>query len=228
MSTWQYFFLPRLQNSPYFCVFKYARTVKQKQRRNIAFGTSKMPRLAQIFEQSSGMRQVCVSFFFSDHCIKQIDSMLPWICSVIDHRGRQNVVKTSVTTLLGFQHILTSSVIYYWTDARQHGIYLLNDARSRYWIWLGEYSSYVIMCCDQSQQRTGHATKPQINEGSCLRFSFLSAWLAVSLQRNNIPEISLVFTVISVWLNQCLMFDILHPYLLLMRNYELGWISTVA
>ena len=37
------------------------------------------------------------SFFFSDHCIKQIDSMLPWVCSVIDHRGRQNVVKTSVT-----------------------------------------------------------------------------------------------------------------------------------
>ena len=72
-----------------------------------------MPRLAQIFEQSSGMRQVCVPFFFSDHCIKQIDSMLQWICSVIDHRGRQNVVKTSVTTLLGFQHILTSSVIYY-------------------------------------------------------------------------------------------------------------------
>ena len=36
-------------------------------------------------------------FFFSDHCIKQIDSMLPCVCSVIDHRGRQNVVKTSVT-----------------------------------------------------------------------------------------------------------------------------------
>ena len=121
-----------------------------------------MPRVAQIFEQSSGMRQVCVSFFFSDHCIKQIDSMLPWICSVIDHRGRQNVVKTSVTTLPCFQHVLTSSVIYYWTDARQHRIYLLNDARSRFWIWLGEYSSYVIMFCDQSQQRSGHATKPQI------------------------------------------------------------------
>ena len=59
------------------------------------------------------------SFFFSDHCIKQIDSMLPWVCSVIDHRGRQNVVKTSVThspaarvPLLCFYHILTSSVIY--------------------------------------------------------------------------------------------------------------------
>ena len=29
--------------------------------------------------------------------IKQIDSMLPWVCSVIDHRRRQNVVRTSVT-----------------------------------------------------------------------------------------------------------------------------------
>ena len=29
--------------------------------------------------------------------IKQIDSMLPYICPVIDHRGRQNVVRTSVT-----------------------------------------------------------------------------------------------------------------------------------
>ena len=92
-----------------------------------------MPKLAQILKRSSGSRQVCVSvFFFSDHCIKQIDSMLPWVCSVIDHRGRQNVVKTTVThspaarvPLLCFYDILTSSVIYYRTDARQHGIYLL-------------------------------------------------------------------------------------------------------
>ena len=35
--------------------------------------------------------------FFSDHCIKQKDSILLWVCSVIDHRWRQNVVKTSVT-----------------------------------------------------------------------------------------------------------------------------------
>ena len=56
-----------------------------------------MPKLAQILKRSSGSRQVCVSvFFFSDHCIKQIDSMLPWVCSVIDHRGRQNVVKTKM------------------------------------------------------------------------------------------------------------------------------------
>ena len=29
--------------------------------------------------------------------IKQLDSILPCICPVIDHRGRQNVVRTSVT-----------------------------------------------------------------------------------------------------------------------------------
>ena len=80
-----------------------------------------MPKLAQILKRSSGSRQVCVSvFFFSDHCIKQIDSMLPCVCSVIDHRGRQNVVKTTVThspaarvPLRCFYDILTSSVIYY-------------------------------------------------------------------------------------------------------------------
>ena len=53
--------------------------------------------------------------------IKQIDSMLPCVCSVIDHRERQNVVRTSVThsaalrmPLFCSYHILTSSVIYYW------------------------------------------------------------------------------------------------------------------
>ena len=65
--------------------------------------------------------------------IKQIDSMLPCVCAVIDHRGRQNVVTTSVTHSAGPRvplfcsyHILTSNVIYYWTDAWQRGIYLLN------------------------------------------------------------------------------------------------------
>ena len=56
--------------------------------------------------------------------------MLPCVCSVIDHRGRQNVVRTSVThsaaphvPLFCSYHILTSSVINYRTDARQYGIY---------------------------------------------------------------------------------------------------------
>ena len=58
--------------------------------------------------------------------------MLPCVCSVIDHRWRQNVVRTKKWHTRGDSrvchwcsfHILTSSVIYYWIDARQHGIYL--------------------------------------------------------------------------------------------------------
>ena len=70
-------------------------------------------------------------FFFILYYIKQIDSKLPCVCSVIDHRGRQNVVRTSVihsaaprVPLFCSYHILTSSVIYYGTDVQQIGIYL--------------------------------------------------------------------------------------------------------
>ena len=38
---------------------------------------------------------ICSSLF--RYYIKQIDSMLPCVCSVIDHRRRRNVVRTSVT-----------------------------------------------------------------------------------------------------------------------------------
>ena len=64
--------------------------------------------------------------------IKQIDSKLPCVYSVLDHRGCQNVVRTLVThsaaprvPLFCSYQILMSSVIYYWADARQLGIYLL-------------------------------------------------------------------------------------------------------
>ena len=62
--------------------------------------------------------------------------MLPCICSVIDHRRRQNVVRTSVTyspaapvPLFCSYHILTSSAVYNWTDTRQNGIYLLSRSQ---------------------------------------------------------------------------------------------------
>ena len=62
-----------------------------------------------------------------------MDSNLPCVCSVVDHRGNQNVVRTSVThsavprePLFRSYHILTLSMIYYLTDAQQRGIYLLN------------------------------------------------------------------------------------------------------
>ena len=63
-----------------------------------------------------------LKLFLILYYIKQIDSKLPCVCSVIDHRGCQNVVRTSVTHLAVpcvplfcsyTYHILTSSVIYY-------------------------------------------------------------------------------------------------------------------
>ena len=57
--------------------------------------------------------------------------MLPCVCSVIDHKWCQNVVRTeklhrrrSCVWHWCSHNILTSSVIYYWTDTWKHGIYL--------------------------------------------------------------------------------------------------------
>ena len=62
--------------------------------------------------------------------------MLPCVCSVIDHRWRQNVVRTKKwhTRRSRVCHwcsydILTSSVIYYWTDA-----WRLTSSVIYYWI----------------------------------------------------------------------------------------------
>ena len=58
-------------------------------------------------------------------------SQVPCVCSVIDHRWRQNVVRSkrwhtrhSLVCHWCSYHTLTSSVICYWTDAPQLGIYL--------------------------------------------------------------------------------------------------------
>ena len=76
---------------------------------------------------------VIIKTFLILYYTKQIDFKLTCVCSVIDHRWRQNVVRTSVThsaaprvPLFCSYQILTSSLIYCWTDTRQLGIYLLN------------------------------------------------------------------------------------------------------
>ena len=48
----------------------------------------KMPKLREIFTTVASVYEVriCIGVFFSDHCIKQIDFMLKWACSAIDHR----------------------------------------------------------------------------------------------------------------------------------------------
>ena len=59
----------------------------------------RMPKLKEIFTTVSIVYEagMCIGLFFSDQCIKQIDFMLTWVCSVIDHGRPQKVVKTSVT-----------------------------------------------------------------------------------------------------------------------------------
>ena len=54
------------------------------------------------------------------YCVKEIDSMLPCVCSAIDHGRRQNVVRTSVihpaiasSAKSSSNHILPSSVMHY-------------------------------------------------------------------------------------------------------------------
>ena len=61
-----------------------------------------------------------LKLFLILYFIKQIDSKLPCVCSVIDHRGRQNVVRTAVThsaaprvPLFCSYYILMSSVVCY-------------------------------------------------------------------------------------------------------------------
>ena len=53
--------------------------------------------------------------------------MLSWVCTVKDHRRRQNVLGSSVTHSAAPLFVLTASVIYYLTDVWQHGIYMLNS-----------------------------------------------------------------------------------------------------
>ena len=64
-------------------------------------------------------------FHFVFYHLLQVDFLLPFVDSVMNHRRLQNIVRTSIArvAIFCFYLILTSSVIYYWTDAQQHGIY---------------------------------------------------------------------------------------------------------
>ena len=83
--------------------------------------------LANLFRGSShGFCQIYYN-------IKQIDFIFLCFCTVIDHRWRHSVWRTKYhaldcvsCVLFCSSHAMTSSVIYYSTDARKNEIYLLN------------------------------------------------------------------------------------------------------
>ena len=83
-----------------------------------------------LLEYGGMMTSSSTTFCFC-YRIKQVDSMPPWVCSVIDHRLSQNVVRTKkkhTRRSRAFHwrcyHILTSSVVYYFTDIRYY--YIIN------------------------------------------------------------------------------------------------------
>ena len=91
-----------------------------------------MRKLAKILEQSSGMRQV---FFFFCSLYKTTRfhvavGLFSYTSRKTSNCGQKNYLwkrHHAVTHPPCFYHILKSSGIYYWTDVRQHGIYLLKE-----------------------------------------------------------------------------------------------------
>ena len=83
-------------------------------------------------------------------CFKLVNFILVWLLLHMWDRGFHF-----------FYHILTSSVIYYWTDARQLGIYLLNIYIYWFFITRSEGRDYTLwineekISCHQCNKITG-------------------------------------------------------------------------
>ena len=111
------------------------------------------------------------------------NSMLPCVCPVIDHRWCQNVVKTMKwytsrrrVCYWCFYQILTSSVIYYWTDPRQHGIYLFYTMIRKENRPIHIPASYRMTDCSRIWASLGIFYVPSATFRLCF-FSFLLTWL---------------------------------------------------
>ena len=115
----------------------YTNTIKKReeaQTKNSVWNLKNALKLAQILEPSSGTRQVCVSVYFLFWSLYKTNRFHVAVGLFSNRSQRTSKCGKNIVThspaarvpLLCFYHILTSSVIYYWTDARQHGIYLLS------------------------------------------------------------------------------------------------------
>ena len=85
-------------------------------------------------QMASNPRRITSADFY---CIKQIDNIFPCMCTVIDHRRRHSVQRTTVTTLdcvscctFCSLHAVTTFVIYYSIHTRKNVIYLFIILRS--------------------------------------------------------------------------------------------------
>ena len=96
--------------------------------------------LANLFRGSS--HDFCQLYYN----IKQIDFIFLCFCTVIDHRWRHSVWRTKShaldcvsCVLFCSSHAMTSSVIYYSTDAGKNEIYLLNSTCT--WNWTSKITN---------------------------------------------------------------------------------------
>ena len=141
----------------------YTSKIKKKLRRKVAFGTKTMPKLAQILKQTSGTRQVFVSVFFlcwSLYKTNRFHAAVGLFSNRLQRTSKcgKNISDTctlacgSCATSSFLPH-LTSSVIYYWTDAQQHRIYLLNTSLWAYHNTGGHFQWNLADRCMWSFQR---------------------------------------------------------------------------
>lgn len=79
------------------------------------------------------LKKFCSFFFFQ--CIEKIDSMLPWVCTVIDYKRRQNVQEHKLSTrlcLVCHFFVLNAFDIIcdlFLSRLRVHGLYTSNERR---------------------------------------------------------------------------------------------------
>ena len=77
------------------------------------------------------------------------------VCSVIDHRWGKSVISTKKWhTSHVHYHILTSSVIYNWTDIQRNGIYLFYTMNSKV-IWGKIQTCIVALDCSKIYSNLG-------------------------------------------------------------------------
>ena len=79
------------------------------------------------------LNDMTINYFLLCYHTKK-DFMMPWVCTAIDRRRRQNVARTSpsaapLVPLFCSYHNLALSVIYCWTDPRHLLIYLWNGVQ---------------------------------------------------------------------------------------------------
>ena len=148
---------------------------------------------------------VCSSFFLY-YYIKQIDSMLPCVCSVIDHRRRQNVVRTSVThsaiascaTFLFLPHFaVICDLLLDMHIQGKHGIYSLNKPYKLVVYCLISLGRIIILCiwlerCLSYETVVCYPNYCSFTHSMQLTFSWMPLWEKCKRSLNSFRKVAVL------------------------------------